>query len=159
MKRWKIRKLKQITKSHHSWNSRRYRRNKYGLEWEDKLFVRNTMSSFLGLSVKIKKTQRIGMFTKERQEKKNYRPIKITMMENESMKKEKVKCYTKHQSDWGYYEKDRDKVKEWQSKVEEKNKLKKSKNFKWHVRGEVHIADCIYLKKIFVKQIVNTSCS
>ena len=37
-----------------------------GLEREDKLFVRNIMSSFLGLSVKIKKTQRIETFTKER---------------------------------------------------------------------------------------------
>ena len=51
----------------------------------DKLFVSNIMSSSMGLNVKIKKTQRIGIFAMERQEKKNYRPIKITM-ENESLK-------------------------------------------------------------------------
>jgi len=54
------------------------------IEQEDKLFVSNIMSS-MGLNVKVKKTQRIGIFTKERQEKNNYRPIKITMG-NESMK-------------------------------------------------------------------------
>ena len=41
-----------------------------GREREDKLFVSNIMSSSMGLNVKIKKTQRIGIFTRETRDKK-----------------------------------------------------------------------------------------
>ena len=78
--------------------------------------------------MKIKKVQRIGTFTKERQEKKNYRPIKITM-ENESMKKEvlrnlkRLKDIPNIKVTEDLTRKERDEVKEWQSKAEKKNKL------------------------------------
>ena len=72
--------------------------------------------------MKIKKVQRIGTFTKERQEKKNYRPIKITM-ENERMKKEvlrnlkRLKDIPNIKVTEDLTRKERDEVKEWQSKA------------------------------------------
>ena len=81
-----------------------------GREREDKLFVSNIMSLSMGLNVKIKKTQRIGIFTKERQEKNNYidrskLPWKMKYEDASASKSKKVKWNNKHQSNRRSYQK------------------------------------------------------
>ena len=92
------------------------------------------------MNLKIKKTQRIGLFTKERQEKNNYRPIKITML-NEGMKTQmlqnlkKLSGITNIKVTKDLTRKERNKMKEWQENVKTKNTEEQNENFKWHVRG------------------------
>ena len=125
-------------------------------EREDKLFVMH------GTELKIKKTQRIQIFTKVRQKKNNYRPIKITM-ENESMKTQvlqnlkKLNGITNFKVTEDLTRKERKKIKEWQEKAKTKNMQEKNENFKWLFKGSPRSG--LYLKHVFVKEIVNTSGS
>ena len=50
--------------------------------------------------------------------------------------------------------KERNKIKEWQEKAQTKNSQEQNENFKWRVRGSPRSG--LYLKHVFVKQIVNT---
>ena len=110
---------------------------KESLEKEDKEYMERNVLRRLGLStVEVVKTERIGTFTEEREEKNQYRPLKVTF-QNEEDKNNVLKAFCKR----NYLDFDisvtedlskteRNLVKEWSQKAKEKNKGNENENFK-----------------------------
>ena len=118
---------------------------------EDKQYVENVMRWGMGLIANTVKVERIGVFTREKEEKERYRPLKIHLPSKE-IKNQVLQNLTKLK---GYHIKitedltknERSLIKEWNQRVEEKNKDLNDENFKWRVRGSPRSG--LYFKKIY----------
>jgi len=90
-------------------------------------------------NIKITETQRIGKFTKEREDKARYRPIKVTFT-NEEDKNTVLQAITKEKG-FPYRvtedltKNERQIIKEWCKEAEKMNAKIKGDNTKWKVRG------------------------
>lgn len=126
-------------------------------EESDKNYVEAIiMKDRLGLDIKVVKAERIGVFTKEREENERYRPLKIRLQTEEmkmnvlkNLKKLKgITCLNLRITE-DLTKKERLLIKEWHKKAEKKNDDENNTNFKWRVRGSPRSG--LYLKKVFCK--------
>ena len=120
------------------------------LEQNDKRRVANTLKD-MGINVKVTKIERIGIFTKEREDHERYRPIKVHLESKEAKIKvlknlKKLKsvdlCITEDLT-----KQERKLVKEWSDQAKKKNDENTDKSFKWRVRGSPCCGQ--YLKKVY----------
>ena len=107
----------------------------------------------LGLeNVRIAECERIGKFTKEKENENKFRPVKVRF-ENVGDKNEVLKSLTKIKGTRHVYRvtedltrNERNKIKEWCKKADEMNAKIEDKKHKWKVRGSPRTK--LYLKKI-----------
>ena len=113
--------------------------------------------SRLGLKSRaILNIQRIGVFTKERESKEQYRPLKICL-ESEEIKIQVLNNLTKLKGLFIKVTEDLTKqerllVKEWQQKAQERNEKEQNKLYKWRVRGSPQSR--LYLKQVLCKIVL-----
>jgi len=107
-------------------------------------------------NIKIEETQRIGKFSKEKEDEKRYRPIKVRFA-NEEDKNTVLRAITKGERlpfrvTEDLTKSERKTIKEWCMKAQEMNTSLKDANFKFKVRGSPR-------KKLYLKKIVNRTKS
>jgi len=102
--------------------------------------------------IKVIKSERIGTLTLEKEEKEQYRPLKLTFQSEED--KEKVLkgiCNSKRRFEFkatdDLSKNERNLVREWCQKAKERNLKKNDGSFQWKVRGSPRTR--LYMKKIF----------
>ena len=107
----------------------------------------------LGLKSRAVNVQRIGEFTKERESKEQYRPLKICL-ESEEIKIQVLNNLTKLKGLFIKVTEDLTKqerllVKEWKQKAQERNEREQNKLYKWRVRRSPQ--SWLYLKQVLCK--------
>ena len=120
------------------------------LEQDDKRTVTNTFKS-MGLNISVVKVERIGVFTKEREENQRYRPIKVHLESKEAKIKVLQNLKKLKEFDLRITEdltvQERKLVKEWSDLAKKRNQENTDKSFKWRVRGSPRCG--LYLKKVY----------
>ena len=120
------------------------------LKQNDKRRVANTLKA-MGINVEFTKIERIGIFTKEREDHERYRPIKVHLESKEAKIKvlknlKKLKSVDLRITE-DLTKQERKLVKEWSDQAKKKNDENTDKSFKWRVRGSPRCG--LYLKKVF----------
>ena len=109
----------------------------------------------MGIKVNILKIERLGKFTREKEAKGQYRPLKINL-ESEEMKIQVLQNLTKLK---GLHIKitedltreERRIMKKWRKDADQKNEEGGNETFKWRVRGSPRSR--VYLKKVYTRQL------
>ena len=132
-----------------------YETTAYKKEISDKFdidYMENEIISKLNIGeIKVIKSERIGTLTLEKEEKEQYRPLKLTFQSEED--KEKVLkgiCNSRRRFDFkatDLSKNERNLLREWCQKAKERNLKKNDGSFQWKVRGSPRTR--LYMKKIF----------
>ena len=116
----------------------------------DKDYVDEVVSNRMGLKVNIISVERIGARTDEMFETKRWRPLKVTLRNEEE--KNQIMASVHKLGRWDFRvaddfsRKERETIKEWQRKAKEKTNKENDKGYVWKVRGSPRTK--LYLKKI-----------
>ena len=109
----------------------------------------------MGLKVNIISAERIGARTDEMFKTKRWRPLKVTLKNEEE--KNQIMSSVHKLGRWDFRvtddfsKKERETIKEWHRKAKEKTSAEEDKNYVWKVRGSPRTR--LYLKKICNKPI------
>ena len=119
----------------------------------DKDYVEKIVLKEMGLNFEIARIHRIGVLTKEREDNEKYRPMKV-QLKSEDDKIKVLKGLHKLKIDQIRITEDlspseRQQVKEWWKKADEKNLQNKDQTIRWKVRGSPRSG--LYLKKFVIK--------
>ena len=116
----------------------------------DKDYVDEVVSLRMGLKVDIVSVERIGARTDEMFRTKRWRPLKVTLKNEEEKNQIMASVYKLGKWDFrvtdDFSKKERETIKEWHQKAKEKTNKEKDQSYVWKVRGSPRTK--LYLKKI-----------
>ena len=128
--------------------------NKEEQQKGDKDYVDEVVSLRMGLKVNIVSAERIGARRDEMFITKRWRPLKVTLKNEEE--KNQIMASVHKLGKWDFRvtddfsKRERETIKEWHRKAKEKTNAEKDENCVWKVRGSPRT-------KLYLKKICNTT--
>ena len=129
-------------------------KTKEEIDHDDKDYVECRMKD-MEIKVNILKIERLGQFTREKEVKQQYRPLKINL-ENEEMKMQVLQNLTKLKGlnikiTEDLTREERRTMEKWRKYADQKNEEEGNETFKWRVRGSPRSR--VYLKKVYTRHL------
>jgi len=122
----------------------------------DKDYVEEIIGNRMGLKVNVVTAERIGARKDEMFETKKWRPLKVTLGNEEDKKRIMASVHKLNEPNFSvtddFSKKERETIKEWHEKAKEKTKKEKDECCVWKVRGSPRAK--LYLKKICKKKFI-----